>query len=45
MTTDENFEIVKEIETENAEKELIKKEKEKIKNRSCCESQKRKGCN
>ena len=31
MTTDENFKIVKEIETENAKKELIKKEKEKIK--------------
>ena len=29
MTTDENFKIVKEIETENAKKELIKKEKEK----------------
>ena len=29
MTTDENFEIVKQIETENAKKELIKKEKEK----------------
>ena len=27
MTTDENFKIVKEIETENAKKELIKKEK------------------
>ena len=31
MTTDENFKIVKEIETENAKKELIKKKKEKIK--------------
>ena len=31
MTTDENFKIVKQIETENAKKELIKKEKEKIK--------------
>ena len=31
MTTDENFKIVKQIETENTKKELIKKEKEKIK--------------
>ena len=31
MTTDENFKIVKEIETENAKRELIKNGKEKIK--------------
>ena len=32
MTTDEDFKIVEKIETENAKKELIKKEKEKNKN-------------
>ena len=34
MTTDENFKIVKEIETKNAKKELIKKEKNKIKHQA-----------
>ena len=40
MTTDENFKIVKEIETENAKKELIKKEKEKIKTEAVVKARK-----
>ena len=40
MTTDENFKIVKEIETENAKKELIKKEKEKIKTEAVMKARK-----
>ena len=42
MTTDENFKIVKEIETENAKKELIKKEKEKIKTEAVMKARKEK---
>ena len=42
MTTDENFKIVKEIETENAKKELIKKEKEKIKTEAVTKARKEK---
>ena len=42
MTTDQNFEIVKEIETENAKKELIKKEKEKIKTEAVTKARKEK---
>ena len=40
MTTDETFKIVKEIETENAKKELIKKEKEKIKTEAVAKARK-----
>ena len=42
MTTDKNFKIVKEIETENAKKELIKKEKEKIKTEAVMKARKEK---
>ena len=42
MTTDENFKIVKEIETENPKKELIKKEKEKIKTEAVTKARKEK---
>ena len=41
MTTDENFKIVKEIENENAKKELIKKEKEKIKTEAVTKARKK----
>ena len=40
MTTDENFKIEKQIETENAKKELIKKEKEKIKTEALAKARK-----
>ena len=42
MTTDENFKIVKEIETENAKKELIEREKEKIKTEAVTKARKEK---
>ena len=40
MTSDENFKIVKEIETENAKKELIEKEKERIKTEAVAKARK-----
>ena len=42
MTSEENFQIIKKIETETAKKEADEKEKENIKKRSSDESQKRK---
>ena len=42
MTIDENFKIVKEITTENAKKELIKKEKDKIKTEAIAKARKEK---
>ena len=45
MTSEENFQFIKKIETETAKKEADQKKKENIKKRSSNESQKRKSCN